>query len=80
MESIVAHPTLRFPSAVDNRVDRRLPSEGKGHTFESCQVRHKINYLVEVKLTTNSPKIIQRWRRICGDRGSFAYEPLADFL
>jgi len=35
---------------------------------------------VEVKLTTNSPKIIQRWRRICGDRGSFSYEPLADFL
>jgi len=35
---------------------------------------------VEVKLTTNSPKIIQRWRRICGDRGSFSYEPLDDFL
>jgi hypothetical protein len=35
---------------------------------------------VEVKLTTNSPKIIQRWRRICGDRGSFSYELLADFL
>jgi len=34
---------------------------------------------VEVKLTTNSPKIIQRWRRICGDRGSFSYEPLDDF-
>src|SRR5258708_3240454 len=24
-----------------------LPSEGKGHTFESCRVRHKINYLVK---------------------------------
>jgi hypothetical protein len=24
--------------------------------------------------------MIQRWRRICGDRGSFSYEPLADFL
>jgi hypothetical protein len=35
---------------------------------------------VEVKLTANSPKIIQRWRRICGDRGSFSHEPLADFL
>jgi hypothetical protein len=22
-----------------------LPSEGKGHTFESCRVRHKINDL-----------------------------------
>ncbi|SRR5713226_6695575 len=22
-----------------------LPSEGKGHTFESCRVRHKINCL-----------------------------------
>ena len=34
----------------------------------------------KVKLTTNSPKIIQRWRRICGDRGDFWYEPFADFL
>jgi hypothetical protein len=37
MECIVAHPstgpTLRFPSAVDSRVDWRSPSEGKGHTF-----------------------------------------------
>src|SRR5882762_5066970 len=43
MESIVAHPstgpTHRFPSAVDSRVGWRLPSEGKGHTFESCRVR-----------------------------------------
>jgi hypothetical protein len=23
------------------------PSEGKGHTFESCRVRHKINDLAE---------------------------------
>jgi hypothetical protein len=35
---------------------------------------------VKVKLTTNSPKMIQLRRRICGDRGSFSYEPLADFL
>jgi len=43
MKSIVAHPstgpTLQFPSAVDSRVGWRLPSEGKGHTFESCRVR-----------------------------------------
>ena len=43
MESIVAHPsagpTLQFPSAADSRVGWRLPSEGKGHTFESCRVR-----------------------------------------
>jgi len=23
-----------------------LPSEGKGHTFESCRVRHEINSLM----------------------------------
>jgi hypothetical protein len=36
--------------------------------------------LVKVKLTTNSPKIIQRWRRTCGDRGSSSYKALARFL
>jgi hypothetical protein len=39
VESIVAHPdtgpTLQFPWAVDSKVGWRLPSEGKGHTFES---------------------------------------------
>src|ERR1700738_2868610 len=35
---VLAQP-FRFPSAVDSRVDWRLPSEGKGHTFESCRVR-----------------------------------------
>ena len=39
MESIVAHPTLRFPSAVDSRVDRRLPSRGKGHSSEIVAAR-----------------------------------------
>jgi hypothetical protein len=33
-------PTLQFPAAVGGRVGWRLPSEGKGHTFESCRVRH----------------------------------------
>ena len=34
---------LEGPSAEDAPVaqlDRALPSEGKGHTFESCRVRH----------------------------------------
>jgi hypothetical protein len=26
-----------------------LPSEGKGHTFESCRVRHKINDLAKAR-------------------------------
>jgi hypothetical protein len=43
MKSIAAHPstgpTFQFPSALDSRVGWRLPSEGKGHTFESCRVR-----------------------------------------
>lgn len=25
------------------QLDRALPSEGKGHTFESCRVRHRFN-------------------------------------
>ena len=36
-------PTLQVPSAVICRVGRRLPSEGKGHTFESCRVRLRIS-------------------------------------
>jgi hypothetical protein len=27
------------------QLDRALPSEGKGHTFESCRVRHIYKYL-----------------------------------
>jgi hypothetical protein len=27
------------------QLDRVLPSEGRGHKFESCRARHKINYL-----------------------------------
>jgi len=26
-----------------------LPSEGKGHTFESCRVRHNINDLAKAR-------------------------------
>jgi hypothetical protein len=28
------------PYAPVAQLDRALPSEGKGHTFESCRVRH----------------------------------------
>ena len=35
---------------------------------------------MRVKLTTNSPKIIQRWRRICGDRGTSWRKTLARFF
>jgi hypothetical protein len=28
------------PNAPVAQLDRALPSEGKGHTFESCRVRH----------------------------------------
>ena len=40
-----------------------LISEGKGHTFESCRVRHKINYLAEcpwVGEKKNSPQTHQK--------------------
>src|SRR5205807_5396185 len=31
---------LNEPNAPVAQLDRALPSEGKGHTFESCRVRH----------------------------------------
>lgn len=40
---------LRFPlgrppaQAPVAQLDRALPSEGKGHTFESCRVRHLLS-------------------------------------
>jgi hypothetical protein len=38
---------LKLPSqAPVAQLDRALPSEGKGHTFESCRVRHFFNRLV----------------------------------
>ena len=33
------------PHAPVAQLDRALPSEGRGHTFESCRVRHKIKHL-----------------------------------
>jgi hypothetical protein len=39
------HPILAIECVVPGLGRGRLPSEGKGHTFESCRVRHKINYL-----------------------------------
>src|SRR5664280_2651669 len=32
---------LNEPHAPVAQLDRALPSEGKGHTFESCRVRHE---------------------------------------
>jgi hypothetical protein len=32
-------------SAPVAQLDRALPSEGRGHKFESCRARHKINHL-----------------------------------
>ena len=44
MEAIVARPGTgpapQSPSAIDSPVGWRFPSEGEGHTFESCRVRH----------------------------------------
>jgi hypothetical protein len=31
---------VRSPHAPVAQLDRALPSEGRGHTFESCRVRH----------------------------------------
>jgi hypothetical protein len=35
------------------QLDRALPSEGKGHTFESCRVRH---FLFVLQLDTRLPE------------------------
>jgi hypothetical protein len=32
------------------QLDRALPSEGRGHRFESCRVRHYINNLGDAAL------------------------------
>ena len=42
-----------------------LPSEGKGHTFESCRVRH-------FSITPEQNWAPQRWRRLCAALPSFA--------
>jgi hypothetical protein len=42
------------PDAPVAQLDRALPSEGKGHTFESCRVRQQdINDLVNLRLRTD---------------------------
>ena len=33
-------PEMPAKNAPVAQLDRALPSEGKGHTFESCRVRH----------------------------------------
>jgi hypothetical protein len=35
-----AQSAKSIPNAPVAQLDRALPSEGKGHTFESCRVRH----------------------------------------
>src|ERR1700694_182095 len=36
---------LNEPHAPVAQLDRALPSEGKGHTFESCRVRQSVRYI-----------------------------------
>src|SRR5665811_2180712 len=43
---------LNEPHAPVAQLDRALPSEGKGHTFESCRVRH-----FRAKLRTFGPAL-----------------------
>jgi hypothetical protein len=40
------------------QLDRALPSEGKGHTFESCRVRHKIRCVSSLALDKKSKRPI----------------------
>src|SRR5690606_37855679 len=35
-------PCVRFRYAPVAQLDRALPSEGRGHKFESCRVRHQL--------------------------------------
>jgi hypothetical protein len=47
-EEVAERPSIRyqrFRKAPVAQLDRALPSEGKGHTFESCRVRHFGSYL-----------------------------------
>jgi hypothetical protein len=48
-ENGVLPPTKACNAAFRDWWRRRLPSEGKGHTFESCRVRHNINYLAQAR-------------------------------
>ena len=39
------------PQAPVAQLDRALPSEGKGHTFESCRVRHSFNLMYQLLIS-----------------------------
>ena len=41
----LARTANRRPLAPVAQLDRALPSEGRGHRFESCRVRHSFNML-----------------------------------
>src|ERR1700694_3615886 len=47
---------LQLPSAVDSRVGRRLPSEGEGHTFESCRVRPSRRVSMAITVWISTPR------------------------
>ena len=53
------------------QLDRALPSEGKGHTFESCRVRQQIRQLLNVakpnsgRIKTDKQEDGRRGRDLC---------------
>ena len=49
-------------SAPVAQLDRALPSEGRGHKFESCRARHKINDLAKLDLFS-VPEVSRREAR-----------------
>ena len=52
---------LNEPHAPVAQLDRALPSEGKGHTFESCRVRHCLNLMHQrlIPLMVGSQKLLR---------------------
>ncbi len=42
---LISGAKLRPSSAPVAQLDRALPSEGRGHTFESCRVRQFLSYI-----------------------------------
>ena len=59
------------------QLDRALPSEGRGHKFESCRVRHKINDLADRQSDLSNIRRI-RLARIAPDAGGFGAWRRAD--
>src|SRR5262249_38688853 len=64
-------------SAPVAQLDRALPSEGRGHKFESCRARQTnqsvsriLRRCVKGRLTKDSPMKRQYWRVIGGERRS----------